>query len=171
MELVLRRLEQAAMAVAVLCIVAIMLVVSFDALSRYALHAPLPWAFEAVTYYLMVATVYGALAGTFTHGDHVSITLFQEMIPERPRVRIEAICCLMAAAVFAMITYGAWHNAVEAYVRREFLPGYIVWPAWLSQVPVPVGCALIVLRLVHHSWVLLRNGNDPNVATFQETVE
>jgi|GEM_PF-1937534 len=170
-EKFIRLLEQIAMALAVLCIVAIMVIVSYDAVSRYVLHAPLPWAFELVTYYLMVAAVYGAISSTFTHGDHVSITFIQEKIPPRPRAVIGAICAILAAIVFAVILYGSWHNMAEAYVRQEFLPGYIVWPAWLSQLPVPLGCALMTLRLLCHAWLLLRDGRDETVATFHDIEE
>lgn len=170
-ERFIRLLEQIAMAFAVLCIVAIMVIVSSDAIARYALHAPLPWAFELVTYYLMVAAVYGAISATFTHGDHVSITFIQEKIPPRPRAIIGAICAILAAVVFAIICYGSWNSTVEAYVHKEFLPGYIVWPAWLSQLPVPLGCALVTLRLLCHAWLLLRDGRDDTVATFHELEE
>ncbi len=171
METVIRRLEQAAMAFAVLSILAIMLIVSIDAIARYVLHAPLPWAFEVVTYYLMAAGVYFAVSGTYRHGDHVNISIVQEMMPPRLRAICESICSLIAAVVFAVIAYGAWHGMVEAYMQREFLPGYVVWPAWLSHLPIPLGCALIVLRLLHHSFMLIRHGADPYVEVNQEVSE
>ena len=71
---------------------------------------------------------------------------------------------LLAAAAFAAIAYGTAHNVYEAYVQREFLPGYIVWPAWLSHLPMPIGAALLVVRLLHHAFMLARNGTDPEVA-------
>lgn len=168
MEPVIRRLEQVAMAIAVACMVAIMLTVSTDTFARYVMNAPLPWAFDLVTYYLMVAAVYGALASTYTRGDHVAITLFQSMIPPRALKVIESVCSLMVAGAFLIIAYGAGHATYEAYARNEFLPGYFVWPAWLSQLPVPVGCALIAFRLIHHAWTVLRHGEDPYVQAFHE---
>jgi len=170
-EPVIRRLEQVAAAIAVFCIVTIMLVISADAILRYAFHAPLPWAFELVTYYLMVGAVYGALSSTFTHGDHVSITLFRDMVPAWLHRWAEGRCSILAAIVFALIAWGTWHITVEAYTRHEFLSGYIVWPAWLSQLPVPVGCLLITLRLSHHAWTLLAHGSGPNVAEFHKATE
>lgn len=168
MELVIRRLEQVAMGIAVLCMVIIMLTISYDAIARYVFNSPLPWAFDLVTYYLMITAVYGALASTFTHGDHVAITLFQPMIPRRLRIVIESVCSVLVAIVFLVIAYGAGHATHEAYLRNEFLPGYIVWPAWLSQLPVPIGCALLALRLLHHGWTVFRDGEDPHVQAFHE---
>jgi TRAP-type C4-dicarboxylate transport system permease small subunit len=171
MEKAVRWLEQAATAFAGLCVIIIMLVISYDAIARYLLHAPLPWAFDLVTYYLMIVAIYFALSPTFRHGDHLNIDIFQMMLPRRVRVWTDFVCTLLAAAAFAVITYGTWMNVVEAYENNEFLPGIIVWPAWLSHLPVPIGTALIFLRLAHHSYMLARFGEDPFIEEASELQE
>ena len=45
-SVILRFLERTAMAIAVASVVAMMLVVSYDAISRYAFNKPLPWSFN-----------------------------------------------------------------------------------------------------------------------------
>ena len=75
----------------------------------------------------------------------------------------------MGAAVFAIIAYGTWQNTMEALHRNEFLPGVIVWPAWLSHLPVPIGAALFALRLLLHAYTLARHGSDPEVHTHSES--
>ena len=159
------------MALAMLCVFLIMLIVTYDAVSRYAFNAPLSWAFELVTYYLMVIAVYFAVSSTFTHGDHVNISLFSDMMPRRPRASVECVWSLMAAAVFAVIAYGTWENTLSAFRRDEFLPGIIVWPAWLSHLPIPLGAGLTALRLVLHAWTLATRGEDPAVLSPQEPME
>jgi TRAP-type C4-dicarboxylate transport system permease small subunit len=162
---IIRRLEQVEMAVAAICVVTIMLVVSADALGRYIFKAPLQVTFELVTFYLLIAAIYFALSETYRHGDHINIDLIHANLPKRIRAWVDIVCSALAAVVFAVIAYGAWRHMIEAYVHKEFIPGYIVWPVWLSYLPIPLGAALLVIRLLHHIGVLARRGEDPDIET------
>jgi TRAP-type C4-dicarboxylate transport system permease small subunit len=164
-ERAIRLLENAAMAVAIVCVVVIMLVVSADAISRYAFNAPLPVTFELVTYYLLIAAIYLAMSATFRRGDHINIDLIQNHLPAGVRRWADIVSSLLAAFVFTLVAYGALTHAIEAYVRKEFMPGYIIWPVWLSYLPIPIGAAVLVLRLLHHSLMLAGPGADPFVHT------
>lgn len=156
-------LERLTLALAVFCVAAIMLIVSWGAVSRYAFRAPLPWAFELITYYLLIAATYFAVSATFQQGDHINIDLFRGMMPPRLRAGLDVVWTLLAAAIFAIITYGAWSEMTHAYARNEFLPGYITWPAWVSYIPIVLGFGLLVLRLLAHALVLAIHGRDPEV--------
>ncbi|WP_417210552.1 TRAP transporter small permease [Antarctobacter sp.] len=162
MTTLLRRLDQAAMLIAVFAIAMIMFCVSLDAVLRYAFNAPLRWSFELVRYYLMVVGIYFAVSGTLARGDHVSITLFRDMFPKKLRNWLDILWCMVAAVVFAFLVYGTWHNVTDAWENRDFIPGYFLWPSWLSHLAIPLGCALLVLRLVHHSITLAISGDDPD---------
>lgn len=171
MSKLILRLEQAGMAIAVVAISLTMLLISADAVLRYAFNAPLRWAFEVVTYYMMVVGIYFALSSTFTRGDHVNITLLRDIMPRRLQAWLDIIWVLVAAFIFGCVVYGTWEHTMTAYERHEFMPGYILWPAWLSHLPVPMGCALIVLRLLHHALVLITTGQDPLVEDHGDPVE
>jgi TRAP-type C4-dicarboxylate transport system permease small subunit len=171
MENIVRWLEQAAMGFAVLCVTIIMFVISYDAISRYLLNAPLPWAFDLVTYYLMIIAIYFALSPTFRDGDHLNINIFQVMFTKRIRAWTDIVFSLLAAAAFAILAYGTSLNVIEAYETNEFLPGIIIWPAWLSHLPIPVGTALLVLRLAHHVYMLARFGEDTSIEEPSELQE
>lgn len=167
----LRRIDQGAMFIAVFAIAMIMFSVSLDAILRYAFNSPLQWSFELVRYYLMVVGIYFAVSATFTKGDHVSITLFRDMLPRRARNWLDIAWCLLAAVIFAVMVYGTWENVVDAWENRDFIPGYFLWPSWLSHLAIPLGCALLVLRLVHHSVVLIVSGTDPDFVEHGEPTE
>jgi TRAP-type C4-dicarboxylate transport system permease small subunit len=165
---VIRRLEQAGMVVAGACVTAIMLVVCYDAGGRYLLGRPLSWSFDLVTNYLLVAAAWFAVAATFTSGDHISINLLHAKLPRRARAVVDIACSACAILLFAGIAYGSAAHAHEAWSNHEFYPGAIVWPVWLSYVPIPVGAGLLLLRLAHHVITLARSGEDPHVATHAE---
>lgn len=159
------------MLIAVFAIIAIMLVVSADTILRYVFNAPIRWGFEIVTYYLMVIGIYFAVSSTFVSGDHVNITLLRDIMPRRLRVWLDVIWVLVAALIFAFVCYGTAEHTINAYVRVEFMPGYILWPAWLSHLPIPLGCALLVVRLVNHAIVLATTGHDPAVEDHGDPIE
>jgi TRAP-type C4-dicarboxylate transport system permease small subunit len=152
------------MAVAAVCVAAIMLVVVYDAIGRYLFGAPLQWAFDLVSNFLMVGAAYLALSGTFQRGDHISINLLHSKLPPRWRAGVDIVCSLLAVALFGAITYGTGLHVVEAWQGREFFPGVVMWPVWLSYLPIPIGTAMLVLRLLHHCVTLARQGEDPFVA-------
>lgn len=163
MSAIIYRLERIGLGVAVICVALIMFIVSYDAVARYVLRAPLPWAFELITYYLLIAATYLAVSATFQQGDHINIDLFRTMMSKRLRAILDVIWSVLAALIFAIITYGSANEMSHAWQRNEFLPGYITWPAWLSYLPILLGFGLLVLRLLAHALALLTRGEDPDV--------
>jgi TRAP-type C4-dicarboxylate transport system permease small subunit len=164
LETLIRRAERATMAVGVLCVTLIMLIVCYDAVGRYGFGSPLPWSFDLVSNYLMVGAAYFALSSTFRHGDHININLVHAKLPPRIRAWVDIVCCLLSAAFFAAIAYGAAASGFEAWRDHEFLPGIIMWPVWVSYLPIALGSALLVLRLLHHSAALGWRGEDPSAS-------
>lgn len=168
MEAIIRRLENWTMALAGLCVTAMMLVVCVDAAGRYLLRRPLPWSFDLVSLYLMVGAAYFALSSTFRHGDHITIDLFYAKLGKRAQAWVGAVTSGLAAILFAIIAVTAWEKTVEAYVNGEFSPGFVLWPVWLSFLPIPLGSGLLVLRLAHHAIALATHGSDPSVVADHE---
>jgi TRAP-type C4-dicarboxylate transport system permease small subunit len=171
MEQTIRRLEQVAMVIAVCCVVTIMFVVSFDAIFRYSINSPIPWAADLVTYYMMVLLVYFSLSPTYRAGDHMNINLIMTMLPRRVQSLVDLTCSLLAVTAFSIVSYGAFLHAADAFKGNEFLPGYILWPAWLSHAGVAIGAGLLVVRLVHHAYMLAKLGRDPFVDLEGESTE
>ncbi|MFT3973779.1 MAG: TRAP transporter small permease [Amaricoccus sp.] len=161
---IINRLEDAALAIAVVCVVFLMLAVSYDAASRYLFNHPQLWVFDVVRYYVLIATVYLAVSATFRHGDHIQIELFRDKIPKPLRARLDAVWSLLAALAFAVMAYGAYKSMGKAIQRNQFLPGDIVWPAWISYLPIALGCGLMTLRMILHAVRMLVHGRDEDVS-------
>lgn len=162
------RLEWIGLMIAAFFVCAIMFIVSFDAFSRYALHAPLPWAYEVISYYLLASAAYFGVSATFKGGDHIAVDLFRDNIRPWLRARTDAVWSLAAAGAFAIVAYGTWREMAHSFARNEFLPGYITWPAWVSYLPVILGFGLLVLRLLVHAAVLLTKGEGHHIVTLGE---
>jgi TRAP-type C4-dicarboxylate transport system permease small subunit len=167
-ESVVRRLEQACMAVAALCVTAMMLVVCWDAGGRYLFHRPLAWSFDLISNYLLIIAAWFAISGTFQRGDHIRIDLFHAKFGRRGRAAADILTAVLAFALFAGIGWASAVHAYEAWVSKDFYPGAFMWPAWLSFAPIPIGAAVLLLRLLHHIVTLVRLGEDPYVSTDAE---
>ena len=164
-------LDIAALSVAALSIVVMMLIVSWDAVSRYLLHAPLVWSFEIITYYLLGISLYMAVSATFKDGDHVNIDLFRVFFAPWVRARLDAAWCLLSAGAFAIMVYGAVKQSLRALERGTFMPGYIMWPAWITYAIIALGLAVLTLRLVLHAAQLTLRGEDNQVTVSGEPTE
>jgi TRAP-type C4-dicarboxylate transport system permease small subunit len=163
--LLIRRLERWAMWLAAGCVVLIMLVVCVDAGGRYLFRKPLPWSFDLVSNYLMVGAAWLALSSTYRHGDHISIDLLRVRLSPRVRAGVDVVTGLLALILFAAIATTNFERTYDSLVGHEYNPGYILWPVWLSFAPIPIGAALLVLRLLHHVVAMATRGEDPEVLT------
>lgn len=169
----IRRLELLGLGLASLCICVVMLIAAGDTLMRYAFHRPWPWAFEVTTNYLLVGAAYLGISSTFTMGDHINIDLLHRRLPAAWRVRIDAAFALVFIVMFGLIGVLALRTSIEAAIGGDYIPGYVHWPVWLSFAPIPIGTAILCLRLGHHVTMLLREGGDRHVSMShaQEGVE
>ena len=164
-------LERACMAIAITAVAVMMAIISYDALSRYLFNAPLPWAFQVVSYYLLGVALFLAVSATFSASDHINIDLFSAKMPVRLRNWIDVVWGLMMVIVFSILAIAAWKSMMTAWNRNSFLPGHISWPAWISHLPIVLGAGLMSLRLLNHCYRLARSGADPDVAVVGEATD
>lgn len=155
MQKVLSRLEQIALALAVIAILTMMFLTAWDAIGRYLLGKPLSWAFQLTTYYLLASATYFALSATLTKGDHIGIDALRIFLPKSFLRFSDALWSLAAAVVLGIITWGSIDALKHAWKTQEFLPGDIMWPVWLAILPIILGCAVMMLRLLSNAWGLI----------------
>ncbi|MGB3071297.1 MAG: TRAP transporter small permease [Ottowia sp.] len=165
MEKIIWKLEQCGLALAAASIGIVMVLVSMDAIFRYAFNAPMQWIGEVVSYYLLIGAGYFAVSATYREGDHINIDLLQQKMPAKMRAVVDGVCSALVAIVFGLIAWLALEHAIEAFQNNEYKPGYITWPVWLSLAPIPLGAAVLCARLVHHIVTLARLGHDPYLQT------
>lgn len=141
-------LEDAAMVVVVAALFAVMAVTVADVVMRYGFNAPLPFAYDLITQYLLVAAFFLALSYTLRAGGHMNVDMLLVAIRSpRARAALRAIGDALAIVFFLALLYAGWSTAHDSWVRGDRLTGPLPWPVWLSQVFVPLGVALLLLRL------------------------
>ncbi len=134
--------------VASVCILAIMAIVGTDVFLRYFFSHPIPWAYDAISLYLVGAIFFFSLSDTFASGGHVSIDLLVERFGPAVRRWLEAAWCLASAVAFALVCWLWMRKTWDAWQAHEVVAGVINWPVWLSTIVVPVGTAALLARLL-----------------------
>lgn len=149
-ERALARLESLSMALSALLLLAIMLLVVADVFMRYMVNRPFSFTYDLVGLYLLAGLFFLSLSDTFRVRAHVNVDiLVQHMSPPWRRAS-EILACLAGLPVFAAIAWLGWERAWDNWVSNDVLAGAIAWPTWASAVLVPIGCGLLVLRLLVH---------------------
>jgi len=144
------RLEAGVMTVSAILLLAIMGIVVADVFMRYLLNQPFSFTYDLVGLYLLAGLFFLSLSDTFHVRAHVSVDILVQHLPPFGRRVSEIVTCLAGLPVFAAIAWLGWERAWENWVSNDVLAGAIPWPTWASAVLVPIGCGLLVVRLLLH---------------------
>ncbi|WP_282153346.1 TRAP transporter small permease [Ruegeria atlantica] len=145
---VFEKLENALSWIAGLSVFVMMVLVSADAIGRYAFKSPLTFQFDFTTYYLMVIVGVLALSWGERNGAMIKINVVTRFLPEGLKGPLYAFNNLLAAFVFAVMTQASLKRTLETMFDGDVIFGVIDWPVWLSLVWVPIGAGVLTARLL-----------------------
>lgn len=129
--------------------IAIMLaLILVQVFTRYVMNAPIEGVIGATEFYLMPIIVFGSLSYLEMHDGHVRVGLLFDALPLRARAGLDVVLRLAAAAFFALVCYGAAREALKAWSAGYRTSGDVDAPLVTTLVIAPIGCLLIVLRLL-----------------------
>jgi len=145
-----RRIETALMSVLLLGVVVL---AALQIVLRNFFSYSIFWADDLIRLGVLWLAVIGALAAS-RDGRHLAIGIVERYCPagwQRPAALVSA------AFAFAVTAVLAWHSArfvYDSYRYGDTLLGD--WPAWLFQLVMPVGFALISLEFLFRVVALMR---------------
>ena len=125
---------------------AAMTVVTFSqVVARYVFNTGAVWALELTVYLFAWLVLFGMSYGVKVHG-HLGIDAIAKAFPSRVQ-RILGLLAVAAGLVYgAILLIGSWE-----YVWKLFLIGIesedLPVPQWVPMAVLPIGAALLVLRL------------------------
>lgn len=152
------------MPVAAASLLGIMVIMVLDATLRYAANQPLAWAFEVITMYLMVAGFFFALSHALHKNEHIFVEFFCDRLPPRVRHVVTAIVYVPTSFLFAAACWRSVLVTWEAFERNEVTAGVIQWPTWTARIIVPIGLAMLVLRMIHLVGVHILDAREAPIA-------
>ncbi|HVZ51506.1 MAG TPA: TRAP transporter small permease [Pseudolabrys sp.] len=142
-----RRVETAAAILAGFMMIAMMVLVSADALLRRGFGQPLTFQLTLSESYLIVAMVMLSLAWGFRRGGTIQVRLLLDILPERAANVITRAGLAASSIYMIVLAMRAWSPFYRAWIDNEVTMGVIDWPVAWSWIWVPLGCAMLALRL------------------------
>jgi TRAP-type C4-dicarboxylate transport system permease small subunit len=127
-------------------IVILMLLATAGAIGR-RLGEPVPDVLEACET-IMFASVFLGMAYVALQRGHINVTMFTQRLSLRAQKTLDAGVQLLAAAVFALLTWSSWDLAWKWFLIREVRLGAFPWPIWPFRFLFVLGIGMIALQLV-----------------------
>ncbi len=146
----LNKLEEGFIA---LLLAAMTLLTFVQVVLRYVFNSGLFWALEATTYMFGWLVLFGMSYGVKV-GSHIGVDLFVKMAPPRVQRLIGILTALLALLYAGLLLYGGWVYVDKMHilgVEAEDLP----IQRWVLLLIVPLGFALLFLRLAQAAWRIL----------------
>jgi TRAP-type C4-dicarboxylate transport system permease small subunit len=138
------------------------------------LWIPFPCAIETVESLLVITTYFGVSIVAIERG-HVKVDLLTRKFPRWIQNCVTIFGDLIGAAVFGLISWGAWKMAIYAVKIMEMRIGLYSFPLWPFKVLFAVGTTLFVIQLainvVKFIHVSLGNTHYANVDKIEEGKE
>lgn len=138
--------------------------VFYNVLSRYILKTDVSWSSELCTLLLIWITFVGG-AMAVRRNAHLGVTEFIMGLKPRARGRVDAAVLALTALALALLVYFgitltmmSWDNIAIA-IRISNGWWYLA---------MPVGCALMLVFVLHQLWLVLRSGQPLNHLLGQE---
>lgn len=146
-------LSNAMMAFTAIPILAMMLHVTADILSKYIFRTPIPGTLEIVSYYYMVAVVLLPTALVEMLRQSIAVDMFYQMMP-----RFMQNTCMFFVLVICSVTYGMFAyitlpDAVRAFRINELVMGPVNVVIWPARFVLPFTMAITSLVCV---WLLYK---------------
>ena len=133
-------------AAGVLCVVALMAVVTYEVVSRYLLNAPTAWADEIASY-LLIEIVFLGLAQNLRRGDHIRIEIVTARASDSARRWLDLIAYAVGLAFSVMLLTGTWIRFENFWSRNTVSDSPLMTPLWIPMTPVIIGAAVFVLAM------------------------
>jgi len=150
MKPIIDRLEEGVIAL----LLASMTILTFvQVVLRYVFQSGLFWALEATTYLFGWLVMFGMSYGVKV-GSHIGVDILVKALSPAAQRAVGAVAGLLCMLYAGILLYGAYE-----YVDKMYLLGVeaedIALPRWLLLSILPVGFALLLLRLGQATWRIL----------------
>ena len=146
MDRISRWLSQGAMFLSAAGLVAMMLIICWQVVARYVLHAAPSWTEQSALYLMLWFIIFAAAAGV-RESFHIRLSLLQDTSPPARRKAMR-LFCHGVVGVFAAYMLVAGGQLVAATWQHD-IPT-LGLPRGSAYLPIPISGAMIVFFCVEH---------------------
>lgn len=95
--------------------------------------------------------------------QHVRIDIIFTVVPQAAARLVDMAGTLLSLVFTLYLTYSGWELMMESHMLGELTMTMLRLPVWIPQLILPVGGALLSLRLIQRFVWLLRGGSSPQL--------
>jgi TRAP-type C4-dicarboxylate transport system permease small subunit len=144
----LSRVESVTDHLAAIAMVLTMVIVGGEVVSRYFLNAPLAWSYDVLTLYVLPALFFLGLPGSYARNAHIAVDILIQHLPPVLVAVTTLVGRVAGIVLFACLVYVGADLTIENYRAGNTFTGVIAFPVWPSSILIPVGCGLLLLRML-----------------------
>ncbi len=130
------------------CLLIISVIITYEALMRYAFNAPTTWVKE-ISIYLCIAIGFLAAANTLKQDGHFSITVLVDKLKPKNRRILKTITILMGILYSGVFVYKGVDMVMFSYEIEEVSSSLLEVPLWIPQLFLPIGAFLLLLQFIN----------------------
>jgi tripartite ATP-independent transporter DctM subunit len=130
-----------------LALLAIVLFVCFEVISRYVFNEPTVWVNEYSTY-LLLGIAFLGLAYAQKEGSHIQVELLLGYLSETARQKVELLTHWIG---LFFVVFAAWQMAsfnYQEYINDTRNWGLLATPQWVPELFVSLGYSLFILSIL-----------------------
>jgi len=158
-QALLSALERMMLALASLCVLAVVLVTAVDVVGRYVFNQALGWAYDTALV-LLIGMVFLSISSIQAARGHVAVEVLYQHLPPLGRLLMSCLHFVAGALGFGLIGWKNIEHAAEAARMGWVYGGFGAIPTWLPYGCIGVGSMLMAIRLVEQLIDLLFHGTD-----------
>ena len=128
-------------------LMAMMVLILVEVVSRYILHSPLMVSDEMSAYMYVFISLVGA-AYTMSTGGHIRIDFAVHRLRSKARgwLRIATLLIFMAYAILCADV--SWQFVIQSFTRGMRSGSWVMTPLWIPQLALPVGFTLLSITVI-----------------------
>ncbi len=127
-------------------ILAMMIHITIDVISRAFFNSPMSGTVTFVSHYYMVICAFLSLALAERRDAHISVEVFTELMPQSTQRHLASWFYLLSFGVFGFLTYRTAFDTYDKFAMGSFqIEGDLAIVMWPSHLVLPVGFGLMAL--------------------------
>ena len=127
---------------------AIVLLIAGNVVMRYIFNASLSWG-EELTLWFFVWFIWLAVSQAFHKREHIRITVFRDLLPEKARRVVNIVVDLLVLAFFAVLIVECLKLINQPFVASQNSV-VLGLPIPILYASAPVGATLSSFRIIQH---------------------
>jgi TRAP-type transport system small permease protein len=120
---------------------------TIDVFLRYIMDEPLPAMFQ-LTEFMMIGVVYLGISYVQSSKGHIIIEVMTQWLPQKGQDILDIVGYFLGFVIFMAIAWQTGKQGWDAWVTQDYTMGIVHFPLWPAKSIIPLGCALLCIRLL-----------------------